>query len=155
MIMKTPTIYYMTTGSSEGFTTLNAFDGALMDAGIGNTNLVKMSSICPPRCTMVDSVNLPHGSLVPVAYAGITSENPGELISAGVAIAFPEDENHAGLIMEYSASGGKCAIEEKVRLMAEEGMKMRGKTIREIRSIASEHKVDKCGCAFAAVVLWD
>jgi arginine decarboxylase len=155
MIIKTPTTYYLTTGSSEGYTTLNAFDGALMDAGIGNTNLVKMSSICPPKCTQVDKINLPHGALVPVAYAGITSDTPGELISAGVAIAFPEDENHAGLIMEYSAPGSKDAIEEKVRKMAEEGMKMRGKPIREIKSSAAQHKVDKCGCAFAAVVLWD
>ncbi|HOJ14407.1 MAG TPA: pyruvoyl-dependent arginine decarboxylase, partial [Deltaproteobacteria bacterium] len=77
MIIKTPTTYFMTSGSSEGFTKLNAFDGALMAAGIGNTNLVKMSSICPPHTTQVDSVNLPHGALVPVAYASITSDRPG------------------------------------------------------------------------------
>jgi pyruvoyl-dependent arginine decarboxylase (PvlArgDC) len=39
--------------------------------------------------------------------------------------------------------------------MAEEGMKMRGKVIREIKSAAVEHRVVKCGCAFAAVVLWE
>jgi arginine decarboxylase len=155
MIIKTPTRYFMAKGKSEGFTTLNAFDGALMAAGIGNTNLVKMSSICPPRCTEVDCLVLPHGSLVPVAYAEITSETEGETIAAGVAIAFPNDEGHAGLIMEYSAPEPKAIVEEKVRRMAEEGMKMRGKTIREIRSMAVEHRVDRCGCAFAAVVLWD
>jgi arginine decarboxylase len=155
MIIKTPTRYFMAKGNSEGFTTLNAFDGALMAAGIGNTNLVKMSSICPPRCTEVDRITIPHGSLVPVAYAEITSDNTGETIAAGVAIAFPDDDDHAGLIMEYSAPEPMKAVEEKVRRMAEEGMKMRGKAIREIRSVATEHRVDKCGCAFAAVVLWD
>ena len=103
MIIKTPTTYYMTSGASEGFTVLNAFDGALMAAGIGNTNLVKMSSICPPHTREVSSITLPHGALVPVAYASITCEKPGQVIAAGVAIAFPEDEDHAGLIMEYSA----------------------------------------------------
>jgi arginine decarboxylase len=154
MIIKTPVKYFMTTGISEGYTTLNAFDGALMDAGIGNTNLVKMSSICPPHCAEVNRISIPHGSLVPVAYAEITSDNMGETIAAGVAIAFPDDEDHAGLIMEYSAHEPVKTVEQKVRRMAEEGMKMRGKTIREIKSVAAEHRVDKCGCAFAAVVLW-
>ena len=155
MIFKTPTVYYMTSGASEGFTVLNAFDGALMAAGIGNTNLVKMSSICPPRAREVSSITIPHGALVPVAYASITCEQPGQVIAAGVAIAFPEDEDHAGLIMEYSAEDTKAAVESKVRKMAEEGMKMRNKKIREIKSATVEHIVKERGAAFASVVLWD
>ena len=155
MIFKTPTIYFITSGTSEGFTLLNAFDGALMNAGIGNTNLVRMSSICPPHTKEVFSVNLPHGALVPVAYGSITSDEPGQIIAAGVAIAFPEDEDHAGLIMEYSAKGSREVVEAKVRKMAEEGMKMRGKKVREIKSAATEHTVKEFGAAFAAVVLWD
>ncbi len=39
-----------TSGSAEGTTPLNAFDNALLAAGIGNINLVKVSSILPrPR----------------------------------------------------------------------------------------------------------
>lgn len=154
-LIQTPTTYFITSGTSEGFTTLNAFDGALMAAGIGNTNLLRMSSICPPHTREVGSVNLPHGALVPVAYAGITSETPGQLIAAGVAICFPEDEDHAGLIMEYSAPDTRANVEAKVRRMAEEGMRMRGKKIRAVKSIASEHLVKECGAAFAAVVLWN
>jgi arginine decarboxylase len=155
MVIKTPTTYYITAGSSKGFSELNAFDGALLNAGVGNVNLLKMSSICPPHAREVKSVILPQGSLVPVAYAAITSGTPGETISAGVALALPEDEDHAGLIMEYSAKGTRQEIEAQVRRMAEEGMKLRGKAIREIKSIAVEHRVEKCGCAFAAVVLWE
>lgn len=155
MIIRTPTTYFITSGDSEGFTVLNAFDGALMAAGIGNTNLVKMSSICPPHTRQVDSLTLPHGALVPVAYASITSDTPGRVIAAGVAVCFPEDEDHAGLIMEYSAADTKEAVEAKVRKMAEEGMRIRGKTIREIKSTAVQHTVKECGAAFAAVVLWD
>jgi arginine decarboxylase len=155
MVMKMPTKYFITNGDSEGFTTLNAFDGALLKAGIGNTNLVRMSSICPPRASQIHSITLPQGSLVPVAYASITSMTPGDIISAGVAIAFPEDEDHAGLIMEYSSQGSRKEIQDMVTRMAEEGMKMRGKKIKELKSTAAEHIVVKCGCAFAAVVLWD
>jgi arginine decarboxylase len=56
--------------------------------------------------------------------------------------------------MEYSARGRKDDIEEMVRRMAEEGFKMRGRKLREIKSIAIEHKVQSTAAAFAAVVLW-
>ena len=48
MIFKTPTQYFLVSGASDGYMPLNAFDGALLQAGIGNTNLVRMSSIVPP-----------------------------------------------------------------------------------------------------------
>ncbi len=155
MVIKTPTKFFFVKGKSEGFMPLNAFDGALLDAGVGDTNLVKMSSIIPPRCQEVDPIPLPQGALVPVAYASITSQEPGEVIAAAVAAAIPEDEDHAALIMEYAAKGTRDEVEATVRKMAEEGMKMRGKKIREIKSVAIEHRVERCGAAFAAVVLWD
>ncbi|WP_022850091.1 pyruvoyl-dependent arginine decarboxylase [Limisalsivibrio acetivorans] len=155
MIFKTPTTHFYVTGSSEGYTSLNAFDGALLDAGIGNTNLVKMSSIVPPKCKLIEPVKLPQGNLIPVAYASIVVAEPGITISAAVAAAYPEDEEMAGLIMEYSAPARKGKVEEHVRLMAEKGMEMRGQKIKEIRSVSIEHEVQSIGAAFAAVVLWD
>lgn len=154
MIFKTPTQYFLVSGASEGYTPLNAFDGALLQAGIGNTNIIKMSSIVPPRCRMIDPIALPPGALVPAAYAALTSDVPGEIISAGVAIALPKDRNQNGLIMEYSAKGKKSQIEEKVRNMAIEGMRLRGWEIKDLKSIAIEYKVKKIGAALAAVVLW-
>ena len=150
-----PTYYFLTSGVAEGFTPLNAFDGALLHAGIGNTNIVKMSSIVPPHCILVDSIALPPGALVPAAYAAITSDVPGDIISAGVAIALPEDENQNGLIMEYSAKGERQQIEEIVRKMAMEGMMLREWELKDLKSVAIEYKVDKIGTALAAVVLWD
>lgn len=154
MIFKTPTKYFLVSGASDGFTPLNAFDGALLQAGIGNTNIIKMSSIVPPRCKLISPIALPPGALVPAAYASITSDVPGEIISAGVAIALPKDKNRNGLIMEYSGKGKKDQIEEKVRQMALEGMKLRGWEVQDLNSIAIEYKVKKIGAAFAAVVLW-
>ena len=154
MIIKTPTHYFLVSGASEGFTPLNAFDGALLQAGIGNTNIVKMSSIVPPHCIRIAPIALPPGSLVPAAYASITSNVPGEIISAGVAVALPEDENQNGLIMEYSARGERHKIEEIVRNMATEGMKLRGWKIRDLQTMVSEYQVKRVGAALAAVVLW-
>ena len=69
---------------------------------------------------------LPPGALVPAANAVLTSDAPGEIISAGVALALPYDEDQNGLIMEYSAKGDRPKIEETVRNMAVVGMKLRG-----------------------------
>ena len=155
MIFKTPDAYFFVKGHSEGYMPLNAFDGALLDSGVGNTNLVKMSSIVPPRCQLISPVPLPPGSLVPTAYASLTSDVPGEFISSAVAVALPEDPVHAGLIMEYSARGRREEVEAFVRNMAVEGMKFRNRKIRDLSSIAIEHQVKKIGATFAAVVLWD
>lgn len=149
-----PNKFYLVAGESEGMTPLNAFDNALVDAGIGNTNLVKMSSILPPNCTKIKPVLLPLGSLVPVAYASKVSSQPDEIISAAVAVAIPKDKNKNGLIMEYSAAGHKEEVEKIVRHMAEEGLKQRGYALKEILSISAQHDVKKIGAAYAAVVLW-
>ena len=45
-----PRFFFFAKGASEGYTPLNAFDGALIDANVGKFNLVKVSSIIPPRC---------------------------------------------------------------------------------------------------------
>ncbi len=150
-----PTRYFLASGASDGYTPLNAFDGALLRAGIGNTNIVKMSSIVPPHCQLVSPIPLPPGALVPTAYASITSDMPGEIISAGIAVALPEDEDQNGLIMEYSAKGERSKIEEIVRNMAVEGMKLRGWKIKDLKSLTIEWRVKKIGAALAAVVLWD
>jgi arginine decarboxylase len=154
MIFKIPTQYFLVSGASDGYTPLNAFDGALLQAGIGNTNIVRMSSIVPPHCQLISPVALPPGAIVPAAYACITSDIPGEIISAGVAVALPEDENQNGLIMEYSAKGERLKIDEIVRNMAMEGMKLRRWKIKDLKSIAIEYRIKKIGAALAAVVLW-
>ena len=155
MIIKTPIRYFLVSGASDGFTPLNAFDGALLQAGIGNTNIVRMSSIVPPHCQRIPPIALPPGALVPAAYAAITSDVPGEIISAGVALALPEDENKNGLIMEYSAKGDQPKIEEMVRNMAVEEMKLRGWKIKDLKSVAIEYRIKRIGTALAAVVLWE
>ena len=51
---KTVTLAAATAGHAEGGTTLNAFDNALLAAGIGNINLIKVSSILPPDVPVVE-----------------------------------------------------------------------------------------------------
>lgn len=154
MIYGIPKTYFLVSGCSEGYTRLNAFDGALLNAGVGNTNLVKVSSIIPPHSKEIQPIELPQGALVPTAYAYISSDIPGEVISAAVAIALPREEDQPGLIMEYSARGHREEIELIAENMAREGMSMREQEPREIKSISAECRVKKIGAAFAAVILW-
>lgn len=157
MIIQTPTKFFLVQGSSEGFSLLNAFDGALLASGVGDTNLIKMSSILPPHCEEVRPapVPLPQGALVPVAYASLSSDVPGEVISAAVAIGIPKDVDRAGLIMEYSARAEEKVVVDQVKRMVEKGMEVRKREIREIMAISATHRVVGMGAVFAGVVLWD
>ncbi len=154
MIYEIPKTYFLVSGASEGNTPLNAFDGALLNAGIGNTNLVKVSSIIPPHCKEIKPIMFPQGTIIPTAYAYISSDIPGEIISAAVAVALPKEDDQSGVIMEYSACGRREEIELIAKNMAREGMEIRQRETREIKSISAEYKVKKIGAAFAAVILW-
>jgi arginine decarboxylase len=116
-----------------------------------------MSSILPPGCKEIvpPPVPMPQGALVPVAYASLCSDVPGEVISAAVAIGIPRDDNRAGLIMEYSARAEEGIVVEQVKKMVEKGMGVRNRAIKEIMSISASYKAGSIGAVFAGVVLWD
>jgi arginine decarboxylase len=155
MMFKQPSRFSLVSGTAEGFMPLNAFDQALLVAGVGDTNLVKMSSILPPGCQQMERISLPYGALVPVAYADQVYSEPGAVISAAVAIGIPADPSLPGLIMEHHGVGPLADTLATVREMAAQGMAYRNREIKEILSIGAEHTVQKHGAAFAAVVLWD
>ncbi|MBU0552845.1 arginine decarboxylase, pyruvoyl-dependent [Myxococcota bacterium] len=144
----------MVAGDAEGPTPLNAFDHALLDAGVGDTNLVRLSSILPPGTQPMSARPLPGGAMVPIAYAEMTSSNPGEEISAAVALALPMDDTLPGLIMEHHAAAPLAEVEATVRQMAIAGMEHRGRAIKDVLVRGATHIVEEHGSAFAAVVLW-
>ncbi|MGE5481858.1 MAG: pyruvoyl-dependent arginine decarboxylase [Bacteroidota bacterium] len=151
-MLPTPTKFTLVAGAAEGPTRLNAFDNALLAAGIGNLNLLKVSSILPPGAKAVDTLAIPPGSLVPTAYGAITSETPGELVAAAVGVGRNGDD--FGVIMEFS---GKCSKEEAEATVAEmvrAAFRHRQIELTELMVKGIEHRVGKTGCAFAAVALW-
>jgi arginine decarboxylase len=151
-MLPTPTKFTLVAGCGEATNKLNAFDNALLEAGIGNLNLMRVSSIMPPGTEHVKKLEIPPGSLVPTAYGAIGSDVPGETIAAAVAIGFSEDT--FGVIMEFSGKCSKEKAEETVREMVREAFRKRQMRLVDIKSKAAEHKVEKNGCAFAAVALW-
>lgn len=155
MVYCVPNRHFFSCGAAEGATRRNALDAALHASGLGQVNLLAGSAVVPPQSLFTASCRLPEGVLVPAAVAAMTSDLPGEVISAAVAVAYPIDRSHPALIMEYSAQGHKEDIEAIVRRMAQDGLTMRGLEVREIRSLAVQHRVEKTGGVFAAVILWN
>lgn len=152
-LLPTPKKFTVMAGTAEGPTRLNAFDNALLAAGIGNLNLLRVSSILPPHAEEKDTFQMAPGSLLPTAYGTITSEEPGALISAAVAVGIGRPDEY-GVIMEFS---GHCSREEAaatVEKMARQAFEQRGRELERVVVRAVEHRVESIGCAFAAVALW-
>jgi arginine decarboxylase len=150
---KTVTMAAATAGHAEGGTALNAFDNALLAAGIGNINLIKVSSIIPPDVDVIDLPKLKPGALIPTAYAAITSEVPGETVVAAVGYALPDDPARPGVIMEFHDISDRPTAERRIAEMLDEAFRVRGETIREMKIVSADHRVERIGCAVAAVTL--
>jgi arginine decarboxylase len=139
-------------GAGEGSTDLNAFDRALMDAGIANLNFLKVTSIFPQGARVVPMRPYTPGLLMPAVYARISRHTPGERIAAAVAVGIGIEGY--GVIMEHSHTGTGENADQIVRRMVEEAMATRGLHIAEIVIASKEHVVQRTGCAIAAVLLW-
>lgn len=140
-------------GAAEGPTRLNAFDNALLMAGIGNLNLLRVSSILPPGAEETEPFYMPPGSLCPTAYGTITSEEPGTLISAAVAVGISGPDEY-GVIMEFSGHCTRQEAQETVEYMARQALAQRERQVQRLIVRAVEHQVQSIGCVFAAVALW-
>lgn len=156
MMVKTPNAFCLVKGAAEGRTRLNAFDKALLKAGVGDTNLIRMSSILPPGALQMNitDLELPKGGLIPLAYASIDGTTPGRLISSAIAVGIPVKEDEPGVIMEFEDHANLDNVEAIVRQMVIDAFEYRNRELKEIRSIGIEHKVEVCGATFAAAVLW-
>lgn len=147
-----PTRYTLVATAAEGKRELTAFDQALLKAGVGNVNLLRVSSILPPGAKFAPSFEIPPGSLVPIAYGSLVSEEAGALISAAVAVGRGSDG--FGVIMEFVGYCGQEDAEVHVKEMVKEAFQHRGLELKEIRVAGIEHRVIYCGCVFAGVLLW-
>jgi len=145
---------YVCAGVGRGTTLLTAFDQALRNAGVGDYNLLKVSSIVPPGARLVNNIGVPKGSLLPIAYGAISSTDEGEVISAAVSVAIPLDGNQVGVIMEFSGYTSEEKAREIVKRMAEEAMKNRNLQIKELIIKSASARIEGPTSVFAGVALW-
>lgn len=153
--------FYIGHGVGHGKTRLDSFDDALLDSGVGNYNLVRLSSILPYQAleNQRHEIDLPLGSLLPIAYAEITSDDPDVSAVAAVAIGIPVDHDNCCVIMEYEAldktQTEACEIVEK---MVEDAFSHRGWELAHIMTTCASARPERSGdkaTAFACVAEWE
>ncbi len=148
-----PCKFTLVAGCGEGGSSLNAFDAALVAAGIGNLNLLRVSSILPPAARLSRELEVPPGSLTPTAYGYITSSQPGQVVAAAIGVGIGSPDSY-GVIMEFEGCCTKAEAEDRVRRMVVEGFEKRSMMVRELHVLGIEHCVETIGSVIAAAVLW-
>src|SRR6185369_5269022 len=74
---------------------LASFEMALRDAGIAEYNLVKVTSIFPPNCKIINQKEgvkkLKPGQILYVVLAESSTNEPNRLIASSIGVAIPKD----------------------------------------------------------------
>jgi arginine decarboxylase len=153
-MLPVPELFTLVVGRGEGKKKLTAFDSALLDAGVGNMNLLRVSSVLPPHCLFRESLTMPFGSLLPIAYGSITSDVPGETISASIGVGIPQDPDSFGMIFEFSGFCPGSEAAARVEEMVREAFDMRSLALKEVKVKAVDHVVRECGTVFAGCPLF-
>jgi len=100
---------FFTRGAGKHRNRLQSFELALRAAGIEVCNLVRVSSIFPPRCKVISKrrglAKLQPGQITYVVLSDTATNEPSRLIGAGVGLAVPADGSQYGYISEHHAFG--------------------------------------------------
>lgn len=150
-------------GVGTGKTTLSAFDCALKDAGVYNYNLIALSSIIPPNCTVSKAKRYltppeEYGYRLYVIKAEIRSEEAGKFIAAG--LGWYQLEDGSGIFVEHEIKGEtRIAVESEIALRIKNSLKDLAK-FRNIKfneskihsTVSIAHIKDKPTCALVLAV---
>ena len=105
----TPKKIFFTKGVGKHKEKLQAFEAALRDAGIEKQNLVNVSSIFPPNCTVIPKEKGVHeltpGAITFAVLARNDTNEPNRLISASIGFAKPADKEAYGYLSEHHSFG--------------------------------------------------
>jgi len=148
-----PKEFFITSGKAiSSVSELNAFDLALKKAGIGQCNLVPVSSILPPKCRNRKWRKIPAGSITHAVIARMDG-GEGTTIGAGIAWAW-ESERKYGLVAEAHGYMDARALKETLQWKIKEMAKIRGIQIDKInyRMEALRVPMDNYGCVISALV---
>ena len=125
-LVPVPTRFFVTSGKGINKTSeLNAFDLALLQAGIGDQNLVSVSSVLPIGVRQVDRVPIARGAITHAVLARY-SGGEGEVISAGIAYGFRTD-GQGGYVAEAHLHGTQKSLKEFLRWRMQEIAHYRGR----------------------------
>ncbi len=137
-------------GKSEGPTKLNAFDNALADAGIGDVNLIKVSSMLAGNAEINELPKLKAGAMVNCVLSEITSNNPGDNITAVIAVAIGEE---LGCVVETTGINKTSDdLIDEAKMMVEYMMDKRKVEIKDLIIKSSTTTVKETASVVASVI---
>ena len=152
-MLQMPKRFFVTSGRAVSrVSDLNAFDEALLNASIGEQNLVYVSSILPIGIKQTRRTNLPKGAITHCVLAQQRG-GEGETISAGIAYGF-RDDGYGGYVAEGHMHGNGKALREILEWKMAEMAKLRGIKFRSLEYKIEELSVpmDHYGACLAALV---
>lgn len=107
--MLIPKTAFITKGVGRHKEKLTSFEMALRNAKIAEYNLVKVSSIFPPDCKLVQRAsglkNLFPGQILHVVMSENSTNEPNRLVAASAGVAIPKDSSRHGYISEHHSYG--------------------------------------------------
>ncbi len=100
---------FLTKGVGQSREKLSSFELALRSAGIAAYNLVRVSSIFPPRCRLIGRTQgmkmLKAGQVVFAVMSENATREPHRLMAASIGLALPADKNMYGYLSEHHSFG--------------------------------------------------
>ncbi|MCL1811482.1 MAG: pyruvoyl-dependent arginine decarboxylase [Methanomassiliicoccaceae archaeon] len=148
-----PTKYFTTSGKAVSeISGLNAFDLALMSAGICEQNLVAVSSVIPEGSERIEPTAIPMGVVTHCVISQMRGKG-GETISAGIAYAYRKD-GKGGYVAEGHLGGPAESLRSELEGKIKEMSRIRNAAFGETRFVIEEmHIPDGVhGCCVAALV---
>lgn len=137
-------------GKDEGPTKLNAFDNALSNAGIGDVNLIKVSSMLSGNAKIQKLPKLKAGAMVNCVLSEVTSDNPGDVITAVIAVAIGKE---LGCVVETNGINEDTnELIDEAKQMVNYMMEKRDVEIKELIIEFSTTTVESIASAIASVV---
>jgi len=157
-----PKAFFITSGVGMAHDQDAAFDLALQDAGIGECNLVEVSSILPAKAEEIDKMSCTPGEITFCVLSRMAGKS-GELIGAGVGYGWLRDSTNSpvfGIICEHHGHHSRdyltLKIKNKLKTMAgsrnrnkDKELKLDLKRIEVKTAVVEEHKF---GSVVAALV---
>ena len=109
MVGFVPKEMFFTKGVGKHREKLTSFELALRSAGIAACNLVRVSSIFPPKCRILSRAQgmkrLEPGQVTFVVMSEAATREPHRLIAATVGVAIPRDRELYGYLSEHHSFG--------------------------------------------------
>jgi len=146
-----PRAFFVTAGAGMDPEQANAFDRALQAAGIGECNLVEVSSILPATAQEMErqTVRLIPGEIT-FCVLSRADGNAGEMIGAGIGYGWlsVKDERGGvqrayGIICEHHGHYSRAYLAEKIREKLVRMAELRGKRLVKMDVLAESVEVER------------